>query len=91
MMQHEIIKRKINLKQILQDIISNDPIVSPRFRNARLIGKPEAHTLPLGTNHLTRSGHRFILLGDAAFLVDPFSGEGIGNAMASGEIAAAIL
>jgi flavin-dependent dehydrogenase len=30
-------------------------------------------------------------LGDAAFLVDPFSGEGIGNAMASGEIAAAIL
>jgi flavin-dependent dehydrogenase len=47
--------------------------------------------LPMGTCHMNRSGNRFLLLGDAGFLVDPFSGEGIGNAMASGEIAAAIL
>jgi menaquinone-9 beta-reductase len=91
MLQSRISKRRENLKHILQDIIANDPMVAPRFRDARLVGKPEAHTLPLGTYHFSRSGGRFLLLGDAAFLVDPFSGEGIGNAMASGEIASDIL
>ena len=33
-------------------------------------------------------GEGFLLLGDAAGLVDPFTGEGIGNAMESGRIAA---
>lgn len=91
MMQHRISRRRENLTHILEDIINHDPLIAPRFRSARLTAKPEAHTLPLGSFRLTRSGNRFILLGDAAFLVDPFSGEGIGNAMASGEIAAAIL
>ena len=47
-------------------------------------------------NHENRSGiylrddhcDGFMLLGDAAGLVDPFTGEGIGNAMESGKIAA---
>jgi geranylgeranyl reductase family protein len=91
MMQHRIGKRRENLTHILDDIIANDPLIAPRFTHAKLKSKTEAHTLPLGTYRLNRSGHRFILLGDAAFLVDPFSGEGIGNAMASGEIAASVL
>jgi len=91
MLQNRISNRKENLSHLLEDILTNDPVVAPRFRNARLVHKPEAHSLPLGTYHFNRSGQRFILLGDAGFLVDPFSGEGIGNAMASGEIAAAIL
>jgi flavin-dependent dehydrogenase len=91
MMQHHISRRRENLTHILEDIITNDPLIAPRFLNARLTAKPEAHTLPLGSYRFNRSGNRYILLGDAAFLVDPFSGEGIGNAMASGEIAAATL
>jgi len=91
MMQNQLIRRRVNLTQKLNDLITNDPLLAPRFRNARLLGKAEAHTLPLGTYNFRRSGNRVILLGDAAFLVDPFSGEGIGNAMASGEIAAEIL
>jgi menaquinone-9 beta-reductase len=90
-MQNRISKRRENLKELLDDIIQNDPLIAPRFRNSKLVHKPEAHTLPLGTRRMNRSGNRYILLGDAGFLVDPFSGEGIGNAMASGEIAAAIL
>jgi flavin-dependent dehydrogenase len=36
----------------------------------------------------TIHGSGFVLVGDAAGLVDPFSGEGIGNAMTSGKVAA---
>ncbi len=91
MMQNRVSKERINLTQKLDELINTDPFLAPRFKHARLAGKPEAHRLPLGTHYLKRSGDRFILLGDAAFLVDPFSGEGIGNAMASGEISASIL
>jgi flavin-dependent dehydrogenase len=34
------------------------------------------------------SGDNFLLTGDAASLIDPFSGEGIGNALYSGMLAA---
>ncbi|MEY2924421.1 MAG: hypothetical protein RLZZ337_969, partial [Bacteroidota bacterium] len=34
------------------------------------------------------SGNRFILIGDSGALIDPFTGEGIGNAMYSGKWAA---
>jgi geranylgeranyl reductase family protein len=91
MLQNKVIRTKENLTRLLNDLTAADPLLAPRFRNARLTGKAEAHTLPLGTHRFTRSGNRFLLLGDAAFLVDPFSGEGIGNAMSSGEIAAQVL
>ena len=91
MMQNQVLKRKVNLLRLFDDLIRNHPLLAPRFANSTLIGKPEAHSLPMGTFNFNRSGNRFILLGDAAFLVDPFSGEGIGNAMASGEIASSII
>jgi len=90
-LRDQISNQKENMTHILNEIIASDPLIAPRFSKATPVGKPQAHTLPLGTHQLKRSGNRFILLGDAAFLVDPFSGEGIGNAMASGEIAAEIL
>jgi flavin-dependent dehydrogenase len=37
------------------------------------------------------SGDRFLLLGDAASLIDPFSGEGIGNGIRSGRLAAEVV
>jgi flavin-dependent dehydrogenase len=42
----------------------------------------------MGTEPLPVSGDGFVLTGDAASLVDPFSGEGIGNALFSGMLAA---
>lgn len=91
MLHHQIIKKRINLSKLLLDLVGNHPYLSPRFRDAIAVDKPEAHTLPLGTAKMKRSGNRFLLLGDAAFLVDPFSGEGIGNAMASGECASKVI
>jgi len=91
MLQSRVIRQRVNLTRMFDDLVRNHPLLAPRFRNATMAGKTGAHTLPLATFRFPRSGDRYLLLGDAAFLVDPFSGEGIGNAMASGEIAADIL
>ena len=81
-------RKKVNLKNELQDIIHNDPIISERFKNATLIGTVDGYGLPLGSKQRVISGERYLLTGDAAFLIDPFTGEGIGNALYSGRIAA---
>ena len=44
--------------------------------------------MPLGSKKRYISGNRFLLTGDAAALIDPFSGEGIANAIRSGRVAA---
>ncbi|MCK7558744.1 hypothetical protein MKQ70_28645 [Chitinophaga sedimenti] len=48
----------------------------------------EGYGLPLGSKKRPISGERFMLLGDAAYLIDPFTGEGIGNAIYCGVYAA---
>jgi len=77
-----------SLSVMLQQIIHSNPLLSPRFTDAEMLGNIGAHGLPLGPDKKKISGEGFLLAGDAAALVDPFSGEGIGNAMISGEIAA---
>jgi geranylgeranyl reductase family protein len=91
MLSSEVIKQKVNLKEKLNDIIQNHPVVSPRFKNAKPLESIKGFGLPLGSKKRACSGHRFLLTGDAAGLIDPFSGEGIGNAIRSGRIAAAHL
>jgi geranylgeranyl reductase family protein len=81
----------MSLSRILMKIINTHTSISPRFSGAKMIGKIEAHGLPLGPDPKPVSGDGFLLAGDAASLVDPFSGEGIGNAMVSGELAASMV
>ena len=45
----------------------------------------------MGSIHRKNHGDGFMLLGDAAGLIDPFTGEGIGNAMISAKYAIATL
>jgi geranylgeranyl reductase family protein len=80
-----------SLPAICQQIIHSDPTLSIRFEKAKMTGKVEVHGLPLGPDKKLISGDGFLLTGDAAGLVDPFSGEGIGNGMESGMIAAEII
>ncbi len=81
-------KRKVNLRKELEDIIAHHPNVSHRFRKARQLGKVVGYGLPLGSKTRPISGDNYMLVGDAAHLVDPLTGEGIGNAFYSGFIAA---
>ena len=81
-------KRKVNLNKALEDIIENHPLVKDRFKNAQLEGKVVGYGLPLGSKERKISGDHYLLVGDAAHLIDPLTGEGIGNAFYSGFIAA---
>jgi menaquinone-9 beta-reductase len=88
MLSSTISERKINLKKSLMDIIENRPGIKERFANAKLDGDIVGFPLPLGSKRRQLSGDNYMLIGDAACLVDPLTGEGIGNAVYSGYIAA---
>ncbi len=83
----DITKNKINLKKLFGDIL-NKPEFKDRFSDAQKIGNLKSYGLPLGGSKKSLSGNRYLLLGDAASLIDPFLGEGIGNAIRSGRFAA---
>ncbi len=87
MLTRDIQKRNINLKKVLQEIITTHPDIAPRFAHALPEGPVQGLGLPLGSRLRKLSGDRYLLAGDAASLIDPFTGEGIGNAMFSGVIA----
>ena len=84
-------KKRMNLKRILQDTVTARPSIAARFRNARLVAGPHGWGLPLGSKPRRISGGWVLLVGDAASLIDPLSGEGVGNALVSGRIAAEVI
>lgn len=84
---HVVAKKKINLRKTMEDLIQNHPAIKDRFAGAERIGKIEGYGLPLGSRKTVISGDHFMLCGDAASLIDPATGEGIGQAMISGRFA----
>ncbi len=88
MLSSTVSERKVNLKKALADIIATRPGIKERFANAELIDEVIGFPLPLGSKRQILSGDRYMLVGDAACLIDPLTGEGIGNAVYSGYIAA---
>tara|TARA_Y100001934_G_C12249689_1_gene724458 strand:- start:52 stop:1278 length:1227 start_codon:yes stop_codon:yes gene_type:complete len=79
-------KDERKLSQILDEVTSS-PYFKDRFSDAKKLEKPKGWSLPLGRIQRPSYGDGFMLLGDAAGLIDPFTGEGIGNAMASAKFA----
>ncbi len=88
MLSSSVSKKKVNLKITLQELIKTHPHLKDRFKNAVPLETMKGFGLPLGSKKRNISGERFLLTGDAAALIDPFSGEGIANAMRSGRVAA---
>jgi len=80
--------KKINLKKAFESVLENNPTIKARFDGAEKIGEVKLHGLPLGSKKRNLSGDNYLLCGDAALLIDPFTGEGIGNAVMSGMYAA---
>jgi geranylgeranyl reductase family protein len=80
--------KKINLREQMLHAIKNNPNISHRFANAQLVDKIQGWGLPMGMEKARVSTDNVLLTGDAASLIDPFSGEGIGNALYSGMLAA---
>lgn len=79
--------KKINLREEMIKIIESNPYLNYRFSAAEMISEIKGHLLPLFTRKNKISGERFMLCGDAASLVNPVSGAGIGQAMQSGRSA----
>ncbi len=88
MLSETIADKKVDLKRSLEEIINKIPEVRDRFKNAQPLEEVKGFGLPLGSKKYNISGERFMLCGDAASLIDPFSGEGIETAMESGKFAA---
>jgi geranylgeranyl reductase family protein len=87
MLLSEITRRKLNLARVLEECLKN-PKFAGRFEGATLDGAVKGWSLPLASAKRKCAGNGFVLLGDAASLIDPFSGEGVGNGMKSAKILA---
>lgn len=88
MLSSAVATKNINLRKTMENLIEVHPLLAARFVNAKPLERVKGHGLPLGSKKRKLSGDRFVLVGDAAALIDPFTGEGIGNAIRSGRIAA---
>lgn len=84
----EVVKKKLNVKNVFHDFIERSPILKEKFRDAQPLGPLQGCGLPMGSRWVEMSGDHFLLAGDAASLIDPVSGDGIGNATLSGRMAA---
>jgi len=87
MLLSDMLAQKKNLQKVLEACMKS-PRFAGRFDAAQLQGASGGWSIPLASARRACAGNGFVLIGDAASLVDPFSGEGIGNGMLSASIAA---
>ncbi|RYE22477.1 MAG: NAD(P)/FAD-dependent oxidoreductase [Sphingobacteriales bacterium] len=87
MLSQVVRDKKINLREAMLLALQN-PRLEGRFANAELVDKIQGWGLPMAMEQMSISGNNYLLTGDAASLIDPFTGEGIGNALYSGMVAA---
>lgn len=82
-----ISEQRINLKAEMMRLINEHPLFKDRFKEAEQLTKIEGYGLPLGSRKVPLSGDGFLFCGDAGHLIEPLTGEGIGQAMVSGRYA----
>lgn len=80
--------KEVNLRRSVVDFIQASPELRERFRAAEASSPVQGFGLPFGSRRVGVAGDRYLLVGDAAALVDPLTGDGIGQAIISGRLAA---
>jgi len=88
MLVSDMKKKKANLQAILKGILAGNPLFKTRFQNSKRTTDIRSWLLPVNTRKPKAAGSGYVLVGDSASLIDPFMGEGIGNALTSGKLAA---
>ena len=81
-------KHKVNVREAFKNIIANDSAIAHRFKNAEPIDEIEGWGIPAASLKRKVVGDGWLLVGDAASMVCPTTGEGIGTGMMTGYIAA---
>ncbi len=81
-------KQGVNFRMQMQKMIESDVAIAHRFKNAQPLSPIEGWGLPLASLKRNLAGDGYLLTGDAGSMISPSSGEGIGNAMITGYIAA---
>ncbi len=88
---HQISKKyRVKLRALQEWLTTASPLCH-RFADAELIGEVKGWNLPTPDKHRRVQGKGFVLVGDAAGLVNPLTGGGIDNAIISGHVAARVL
>lgn len=88
-MRSDVVKQhKMDLKAAMHAVLAEHPVLKSRFQNAKLVGDVVGSSLNLGVKRRRISGDRFVLVGDAAGLIDLLSANGIPQALLSAKIAA---
>ena len=82
--------KRTSVKDLLQGFLAV-PLIAEELKGARAPEKAQGAHLPMGNHAGAFAGGRVLLAGDAAGLACPISGEGIGYALETGELAARTL
>lgn len=77
-----------HLRELLLDLVANDPALAARLHGARLRGKVIGWPLTTYDDRVPLVSDRVLLVGDAAGFINPLNGEGIQYALVSGRWAA---
>ena len=95
----EMDKRKVKLRGLQEWVINKHPKFSKRFENATMVEKSgKGWQLPFGSPRKKPPSYQprttamagALCVGDAASLVDGFTGEGVGNALLSSKLASPV-
>lgn len=82
------IERQVNLEESFYSLLKTNPNLAKKFQNAKQVVPFRGAALFLGTKNRKICGNRFMLVGDAAGLIDLLSANGIPQAALSAKIAA---
>lgn len=81
-------RRDYDLKENLHRFIGHNPYAKKRLGQAQMVGPLRGHPLRSQMKTVTPVADNILVAGEAAGLVNPLNGEGIGTAIISGELAA---